>query len=234
MTLILFDVDGTLTATNACDAKCYALAFERVFGMPLPTTDWDQYVHATDSGIIHEVMEKLRGSKGTSEEIAAFERAFVEELEKEFAANPGGFNEIPGAKAILAAIHARPGFAAGIASGGMRASACYKLSRIGVDGMALPSSYANDDVTREGIARCAMARAEDPGEDVVYVGDGPWDVRTSAAIGMRFIGVTGDAAPEWTPLYNQGATVCIRDFQDQDAFFRAVESARTPQCPRPG
>ena len=228
MTLILFDVDGTLTATNACDAKCYAAAFEHVFGMPLPTTDWDEYEHATDSGIIHEVMMRVRGARAAASELDAFERRFVFELEAEFALNPKGFNEIPGARAILDAIAARPGMKAGIASGGMRASATYKLERIGVDAATFPGSYANDDVTREGIARCAIARAQDSGEDVVYVGDGPWDVRTSAAMGMRFIGITGDAHPD-SRLRARGATVCIENYADPEAFFEAVKLATVPE-----
>ena len=43
VTLVLFDIDGTLTATSAVDAQCYAAAFYRTFGFPLPTTDWDVY-----------------------------------------------------------------------------------------------------------------------------------------------------------------------------------------------
>jgi len=234
VTLILFDIDGTLTATNEVDAKCYATAFQRTFGRPLPTTDWDVYVFVTDTGIIHEVLEAERGSRATAAEIAAFERAFVEALEAEYAVNPGGFAEIPGAKAVLDAIEARSGMQAAIATGGMRGSGTYKLSRIGVDAPALPGGFSNDDDTREGVARCAVARADALAgahaatHDLVYVGDGPWDVRTSAAVGMRFIGISGDASGE--RLYAEGASVCLENYLDQDAFFRAVEDARVP-CP---
>lgn len=226
MTLVLFDIDGTLTATNACDAKCYARAFQRVFGSPLPSTDWDVYTKVTDTGIIHEVLEQMRGDCATQREIDAFEQAFVEALEAEYAVNPEGFKEIPGAKAILEAI-ARRGMRPCIATGGMRGSACYKLSRIGVDALALPSAFANDDTTREGIARCAIARADGDPHDVVYAGDGPWDVRTAANMDMRFIGIVGDAPED--RLLARGATVCLKDFLDQDAFFQAVNDATVPQ-----
>ena len=62
MTLILFDIDGTLTATSRCDADCYAAAFERTFSIPLPTTDWHAYKFVTDTGIITEVLETVRGA----------------------------------------------------------------------------------------------------------------------------------------------------------------------------
>lgn len=225
-TLILFDVDGTLTATNVPDAKCYAAAFAHIFGTPLPTIDWGVYVHCTDSGIIHEVIEKERGHNASQEELKAFERRFVFELEQEFADAPDGFQEIPGAAAILDAVATRPGLSAGIASGGMRASASYKLSRIGVDAALFPASFSNDSITREGIAECAIARADGSFDDVVYVGDGPWDVETSALLGMRFVGIGGDAEAE--KLYALGARVCLRDYSDPEAFFEAVRTTETP------
>lgn len=231
MKLILFDIDGTLTATNFVDAKCYAAAFEKTFGFPIPTTDWDEYVHVTDSGIIDEVLEKVRGCAALPREIDAFEQAFVRELEAEFAVNPGGFAEIPGAREILDAINSRPGMKAALATGGMRGSATYKLSRIGVDAAALPGGFSNDASSREGVARCAIARADGNAAplDLVYVGDGPWDVRTSANLKMRFIGISGDASSD--RMFALGASVCIENFLDQAAFFDAIEQAKVPVLP---
>ena len=228
--LILFDIDGTLTATNAVDAKCYASAFAEVFGIPLPTTDWDAYEHCTDFAIANEVLELQRGTRATEDELRRFEETFVRELEAEHAANPRGFAEIPGAKAILDAIAARPSMRAAVATGGMKGSACYKLACAGIDAAALPAGFANDGVSRKSIVRCAIARADGHahgGFDLVYVGDGPWDVKTSAAMGMRFIGIVGDARRE--RLYALGATVCLEDFRDQAAFFTAVETATAPR-----
>lgn len=227
MTLILFDIDGTLTATNFVDAKCYASAFGKIFGFPLPTTDWEFYTHCTDRAIIQETLEHHRGSAATSSEIDAFERQFVEDLEEEFAVNPGGFAEIPGAKDILEAIDARDNLRAALATGGMRGSACYKLSRIGVNGMAMPGGFSNDALTRADIARHAIASVNGEAADIVYVGDGPWDARTSASMGMRFIGIVGDASPE--PLKACGASICLHHFQDQEAFFEAVRVAEVPR-----
>lgn len=226
MTLILFDIDGTLTATNCVDAKCYASAFAAIFGFALPTTDWDVYTHCTDRAILQETVEKQRGTSATPAEVDAFERRFVADLEAEYAVNPTGFAEIPGAKRILEAIAARDGFRAALATGGMRGSACYKMGRIGVDATAMPGGFANDALTREGIARCAIERANGHTTDIVYVGDGPWDARTSAAMGMRFIGITGDASAE--RLSAHGASMFLQDYSDQDAFFDAVRDAQVP------
>jgi len=238
VTLILFDIDGTLTATSGVDEKCYAAAFERTFGLPLPTTDWDVYEHCTDFAIAREVVVSSRGVPPSAEECEAFEQAFVVELEKEYAVNPGAFNEVPGAKAILEAIDARSDMRAAIATGGMRLSACYKLSRIGVDATSMPAAFANDSERREDIARCAASRADgrrqggDRALDLVYVGDGPWDVKTSAAMNMRFIGIAGGASAD--RLRALGATVFLEDYSDQAAFWQAVRSASAPKMVQRG
>jgi phosphoglycolate phosphatase-like HAD superfamily hydrolase len=228
VTLILFDIDGTLAATNGVDAKCFASAFMKTFRCALPTTNWSAYEHCTDFAIAREVLLSLRGAPATPEENVEYERNFVADLEEEFATNPEGFREIPGAKAILDAINEREGFRAAIATGGMRSSACYKLSHIGVDATAMPAGFANDGFSREEIARCAIARANghsaDP--DLVYVGDGPWDAKTSAAMNMRFIGITGDAPRERLMAF--GAKALLKDYSDQGAFWRAVDEATTP------
>jgi len=239
-TLVLFDVDGTLTATNKVDAECYAAAFGRVFGFALPTTDWAAYAHVTDSGIIHETLEHAWGRPASADELAAFESAFVEALQEAHARCPDGFREIPGAAAILESIGARSDMAAGIASGGMRGSAYFKLACAGIRADALPGGFANDAVTRHGIVRCAITRcaAGRPAggsgvpaafHDIVYVGDGPWDVRTSADLGMRFVGVTGDG--QRARLHALGVAVCVEDYRNADAFFAALEAASSPRLP---
>lgn len=232
MTLVLFDVDGTLTATNAVDANCFAAAFRKVFEFPLVTTDWSVYVHCTDTGIIDEALEGRLGRPALQEEFDAFERAFVEELERTFAGSPEKFAEVKGAKAVLEALSAHPDMQPALASGGMRGSAKYKLSRIGVDAKDFPGAFANDSRERAGIARCAIGRCRGGGADVdvVYVGDGPWDFRTSAEMGMRFIGISCDGGRE--RLSSLGPCTILEHYADQEAFFTAVRTATVPTIQR--
>ncbi|MCP4644403.1 MAG: HAD family hydrolase [bacterium] len=231
MTLVVFDIDGTLTATCDCDADCYAAAFADVFGIPLPTTDWHVYEHVTDTGVMEEVLMKHRGTSPSPEEIDLFERTFEAKLRAEYAANPGAFGEVPGAKALLDDLAQREGFQVALATGGMRRSAQYKLSVAGIDAQRLPGGYANDSISREGIARHAIAAASNGNgaDDVVYVGDGAWDARTSAALGMRFVGITHESCPDL--LRATGGTVFIPDYADLEAFYDAVRAASVPVVP---
>jgi phosphoglycolate phosphatase-like HAD superfamily hydrolase len=226
--LVLFDVDGTLTCTTDCDLKCYAATLEKVFGMPLPSHDWHDYRHVTDSGIICELLEANRGRAATPEEMAHFEEEFATALRAEYEADPRAFAAVPGAVALFEDLVGR-GMRVALASGGMRRTALFKLACAGIDGTRVPGAFANDALTREGIARCAIERAGGSldDDDVVYVGDGLWDVRTSASLGMRFIGITRESCPD--RLSSGGATVCLEDYRDPEAFAVALRVATVPR-----
>lgn len=227
VTLVLFDVDGTLTATGDSDMKCYAATFEKVFGTPLPSIDWHSYTHVTDSGVLGEVLEQMRGSFVTTYELEQFEEAFVRELEAEYSANPASFTEVPGARALLEMIASRDEFCAALATGCMKGSALFKLSKIGVDGTSMPGSFANDAFSREEIVEGAIKRANTDTGHIVYVGDSPWDVRTAAALKLGFVGITKESSPQ--ELKAAGATVCLEDYSDPDAFLNALCGAPVPE-----
>jgi phosphoglycolate phosphatase-like HAD superfamily hydrolase len=194
--------------------------------MPLPSEDWNAYVHVTDSGVISEVLEGARGTGVTPEELEEFERVFLRELEIEYEKNPDAFAEIPGAKAMLEAIGQHDGMYAALATGGMKATALFKLSKIGVDGASMPGAFANDSVVREEIVKRTVQLAGFDTGDIVSVGDAVWDVRTSAALGLRFIGITKESSAE--RLQAAGATVCLEDYSNLQAFFDAVRTAQVP------
>ena len=227
MILILFDVDGTLTATGDSDMRCYSAAYTKTFGFTMPSHDWHDYEHVTDSGVLGELLERERGSFVTDEEMAQFEAALVAELEAEYAAAPEGFAEVPGARRLVEAVAASPDFAFSLATGCFRGSALFKLEKIGLNASEFAGGFANDSFSRVEIARTGIARAGVETQDIVYIGDGIWDARTSAALGMRYVGVTHEADEE--RLRAEGANVCLRDYNDLDAFFDAVRIAKVPE-----
>lgn len=226
MQLIVFDIDGTLTATNASDAECYTCAFESVFGTLLPTTDWRTYRYSTDSGIIAEIVDYAQGRQVTQEEIEAFEAAFTEELKAAHRTFPAGFAEVPGARSILEQLKNTDGVTVAIATGGLRKPALFKLAAIGIDGNAFPAGFANDSYERVEIIRHAIRRAQTETRDIVLIGDAPWDVRAAAIIGARFIGITWESSEQ--RLLEAGATVTLNDYANPDAFFEAVRAAGVP------
>lgn len=228
MTLILFDIDGTLTATSAADNGCFERAFERVFGFSLPTTDWSCYEHATDVAIIQEAA-RHRGELVAQADIERFEEAYLAELATAFARNPAAFAEVPGAAAILQAIAASQEFRAGLATGGMQRTATFKLSRIGVNTKDLPGAFANDARSRADIVRRAVGRANGEHARVVCVGDEVWDVRTAAELRVPFVGI--DCESDRSRLLAAGARTFLHNYLDAEDFFDAVRRAEIPILP---
>ncbi len=231
MRIILFDIDGTLTATTNADNGCYETAFARSFGFPLPTSDWHCYQHVTDMGIIQEVMKNTGRPPATMDAIDRFERIYESELAESFAQHPAGFIEIPGARRLLEALRKTEGVVAALSTGGMRRTALFKLRQIGVDGTAMQGAFANDAISRADIARMAIQRTGIAPTDIVYVGDGAWDVQTAAELGMRFVGVCREYSRD--RLTAADATTILDNYENLDAALAAIESAGVPCAPQP-
>lgn len=231
MRLILFDIDGTLTATSRIDHISYARAFSRTFGREIPSTKWNCYEHVTDVGILRELLDRERDAPLSAHEIERFEQNYRRELEFAFVRRPAEFRAIPGARDALRRLSSATDVCVGLATGGMRRTALFKLSRAGIDGDRMPGAFADDAISRAEIARTAIARSEIEPDDVVYVGDGVWDVRTAAELGMRFLGVCHESNP--ADLHMSGATTLITDYRDTNAFFHALETASVPVATNP-
>lgn len=235
--LALFDIDGTLTRTGWIDSRCFAGALNRVFGIDRVEEDWSAFRHVTDSHILPELVARRRGERPSEEETERFRREFLALLEAGRRAEPRLFGEIPGARKALRRLSREPGWVVGLASGGWRISALFKLGCIGVKGESYPAAFADDDETREGIIRAAHRRARlgegsvAPGparrfERVVYVGDGVWDARTCRALGLPLVGIGTGARAE--RLREEGVGQVLPDFEDFRRFRQALERAREP------
>jgi phosphoglycolate phosphatase-like HAD superfamily hydrolase len=224
MALVIFDIDGTLTATSDSDVLCYGRAFEKCFGFPPASLDWHDYEHVTDSGVAGEILESARGRFIDEEEIARFEKQFLFEIEQEYASNPEGFREIAGAVKMLEALSLMDEYQVALATGGMRATALFKLAQAGIDGQAYPAAFSNDDIQRSGIVRKAVERSGGRIEDAISVGDGLWDLRTAEELGIPFVGITHES--EADRLTAAGATTLVQDYSNLEVFLAALESAR--------
>jgi phosphoglycolate phosphatase-like HAD superfamily hydrolase len=67
--LAVFDIDGTLTDTEAVDTERFVSAFRQEFGLRLDELDWGAYPHATDSGITREVFQRTFSREPRLDEI---------------------------------------------------------------------------------------------------------------------------------------------------------------------
>jgi phosphoglycolate phosphatase-like HAD superfamily hydrolase len=231
MNLAVFDIDGTLVRSKAADGECYAEAWRIELGVEDVSPNTEDFRHSTDSGIAREIFLDRLGREGAEEETARLTHRFVELMRARARRSPAEFDEVPGAGAALARLLGDEGWAVAIATGCWRESALFKLSEAGFDLGDIPLATSDGLAEREAVVTLAVEKAKElHGRDgfgkVVYIGDGAWDCRAAASLGLPFVGVqdTRDAAP----LREAGAATVIRDYTDLDVFLAALEEARVP------
>lgn len=213
MNIALFDIDGTLTASNAIDSECRAEAFRDVFGFDL-NRNWDAYEHTTDRGIAIQALRE-RGRVATEHDLS-LDRARCVQLLTERMTN---LQEIVGAGAFLAALLARD-WRIALCTGAWGDSARLKLSRAGLP-LDLPLESCDDEISREGVLRRGIALVGGGSHDtVVSFGDAPWDVRAANTLHLPFIGIASGLRAQ--TLRRSGATEVFEDFSDAAGLFAAI------------
>lgn len=232
MKLAVFDLDNTLLQTGDVDRRCYSQSVADVFGIFDASTDWRDYTHVTDSGITREVVARHLSREPSTEELGRVIQRFVDLLTEEFGRNARAFAPLPGAREALEALPGEMGWQIAIATGGWRASAELKLTCAGLLQDGLLMGTADDAITREAIVRAAIEGARRRCDvasfsRIVSIGDGLWDVRTAASLGLPFIGIGPEDAPGLTGVRHR-----LRDYRDAAGLAGLLDVADIPAVHR--
>ena len=230
--LAIFDIDGTLTDTEAVDASCFASAVQIEFGIGHIDTDWSGYAHVSDAAVLSELVEAHRGRPPEPAEVAAFIAQFVRRLERSYRADPAAFAPVAGASPLLAHLREDPAWSVAIATGGWGESARLKLALGGFTDLDdVPFASSDDGRARGDIVGMAIDRAHrrDGGrkyERLVLIGDAVWDVDTAVRLGLPFLGVATDERA--VALRERGASAVVAGFRN---LSQIVELLHTVSCP---
>jgi phosphoglycolate phosphatase-like HAD superfamily hydrolase len=224
MKLVMFDIDGTLTASDVMDGECFVQAVREVFGFVDVNADWSTYRHCSDSGILEELFQARVGRSPMPEEISEVQAHFAKLLEASIAAQP--LKPIAGAGEMLESLLDDPDITVSLASGAWECSARLKLASAGLDYPQIPGAFADDAHAREEFMQASQQRAAEKSgregfDSVVYIGDGVWDVRASRNLGFAFIGI-GREPSRVERLRGEGADVIFPDFTQAGAFRAAL------------
>lgn len=192
-TLIIFDIDGTLTDTKAVDDYCFIEAFKATFNIDLEGIDWASLSNITDRGIAEEIIERETGKPLSSEGYQLLEKDLIVRLNNELVHNPSKFNAIDGAVDFFNLIKSSDDYVIGVATGACQKSALIKLGAGNIDITGIPFSNSNHSVTREGITERTIKEASKLFNtnftNIVYFGDGLWDYTTCNNLNIHFIGI---------------------------------------------
>jgi phosphoglycolate phosphatase-like HAD superfamily hydrolase len=227
--LAIFDIDGTLTATNVVDDECYLRAVAETFDLVGSDLNWAEAPHVTDGGLARWLCVRHLGRAPEPEELMALERRFVGILRAELARAPDRFAPVEGARDVFDHLRSH-GWRIALATGAWGASARTKLGAVGLTTTETPMACADDAESREDIVRLAWQRAEAQAgarfARVVSVGDAPWDVRTARSLGIPFVGIA--TGPRVEQLRAAGARTVLPHLADRTAVLAALAAATIP------
>ncbi|MBU3741547.1 MAG: HAD family hydrolase [Candidatus Kapabacteria bacterium] len=228
MDLIILDIDGTLTDTEHVDEHSIVGALEEVLGVSDLSTDWTMYRTSTDGGIVAEVVERVHGSV-RQEVVEDVTKRFYGMLEDHYTTSPDLFAPMPGARDVLATLR-EMGYCVAIATGCWRESALFKLRVAGIEHVGVPLATADDSHDRAEILRRAIDLAQQWNDiqgfrNIWYVGDGVWDARAAATLGIGFIGIA--AGQKADRLRAEGATIIVDAPADVTAVLRQSRARQT-------
>ncbi|MDB4905880.1 MAG: hypothetical protein JWO05_664 [Gemmatimonadetes bacterium] len=227
ITLVLFDIDGTLLLSDGAGRRAIHRALIEVFGSTGP--EKHRFDGKTDRQIVRELM-RLAGHEDPviDERMDALLERYVRYLTSELADPDHASRLMPGVPELLDALEQRDDVILGLLTGNLVEGARAKLSAVGIDHARFRvGAYGSDHEIRSELPGIAQARTRDlldiavHGEQVVVIGDTPADLTCGRTIGARAIGVaTGNYGVH--ELLELKPSAVFADLSDTDRVVSAI------------
>ena len=213
--LVLFDIDGTLIRSGGAGERAFARAFEMEFGIPNGTKDLP-FAGRTDSSIAREffVRQKIEPSE---KNFHRFFDCYVFWLEQLLGQIQG--RVLPGVESMLSRLSAlsEPPVI-GLLTGNIRLGAQIKLVHYGLWSHFQTGGFGDDHEDRNQIAVIARERGQQVmrrnlrGEEILVIGDTPFDIACAKAIGARALAVA-TGSYQLRQLQEHAPTWAVADLQ---------------------
>jgi len=230
--LILFDVDGTLIATNYTGRWVMSHALREVFGTD-GALDSISFAGKTDLGIITSVMA---GAGLSAEEISLGLPSVYESMTRHGGVRFFGDNLVPcsGVTTLLETLRTMPRITLGLQTGNVRETALLKLTAAGLDpSWFTVNAFGSDSSAREGLLPVAWRRAMKltdtsfSGHNTIVVGDTPGDIKSARANGARSLGVASGFC-SYSELAEARPDHLLSDLTDTDFVISILTSSDYP------
>ena len=223
-TLILFDIDGTLTRGGPAKVAFETAMFE-TYGTAGAVDSYD-FSGKTDPQIARDLLTEA----GLEDAViaAGLDRLwdrYIRELEVHIGDRP--MRLLPGVAHLIEALEAEPDVALGLVTGNIIRGARVKLESVGLAGYFAVGGYGSDDEIREHLPAIALERAFEawgvrfPAKSTVVVGDTPRDVACGKHEGTRTVAVATGRVPR-ERLETTGADAVFDDFSHVASVMEAL------------
>jgi len=229
--LILFDIDGTLIASNYAGRQVMSHALREVYGTD-GALDSTSFTGKTDLGIITGVMA---GAGLTIDEINAGLPRVYDSMAKEGGTQFSEDNLVPcpGVIPLLGSLLASSQVVLGLQTGNARPTALQKLQAAGLDPAWFTAcAFGSDSSTREGLFPVAWRRAEKltgssfSGHNTIAVGDTPGDIAAARANGAGSLGVASGFC-RYSELAEAGPDYLFHDLADTDNILSILTESKS-------
>lgn len=224
MTVLFWDIDGTLLTTGKAGVPAWEEAVREVVGHDFQLSSF-RVAGLTDYQIAVRTFEML-GVDPAPETVARMVRRYEELLPRELPKKRG--RVLPNVREILESLRHRGDVRSYLLTGNTRGGARAKLTHYDLFDYFPDGAFAEDTSDRRAIAAraLALARAAGPVNEgsVFVVGDTPHDIDCAHAIGARTVAVaTGGYTLD--ELESHQPWKAFAELPPPDAFVRLIEEA---------
>lgn len=223
LSLILFDIDGTLLLSGGAGVRAMTRAFEDVFGVP-DAFHGIEVAGRTDTFLVSSALARA-GLRNSADDHQRFRQVYVSALRTEIQ-HPGNgrYGIMPGVQRLLEHVNGEPGFHLALLTGNYEPAAFTKLAHFGLRSFFEWGAFGEESEDRNELGRVALQRAKErvvPAVAVsraIVVGDTPHDIACARAIGARALGVaTGSHSVE--QLQAAGADIAVASLDDTERMI---------------
>ncbi len=192
--LILFDIDGTLIASNFAGRQVMGIALENVYGTAGALERYS-FAGKTDLGIISDLLT------GAGLDIPTIQSSLPRLYDSMAEHGRLHFREnalipCPGVNLLLAALLEDSRVVLGLQTGNIQPTALQKLRAAGLDPKWFPvGAFGSDSAERKGLLPVAWRRAARltgqafTGHNTIVIGDTPGDIQSAKANGALAVAV---------------------------------------------
>jgi phosphoglycolate phosphatase-like HAD superfamily hydrolase len=217
--LVLFDIDGTLVHTGGAGTKAFSKTFSHIFGLH-HGAERMRFAGRTDVSLVREFFQ-IHGVPASPGHFRDFFGTYVFWLDHVVAESTGG--ECAGVTRFIHDLLALPQPPMlGLLTGNIRLGAEIKLRRFGLWDFFVMGGFADDHEDRNHIAVAALQRGRrvldtqlQP-QEIVVIGDTPFDVRCGKFIGAKTLAVATGGA-KFEELKTHGADWTVETLADIEA-----------------
>ena len=225
MTLLLFDIDGTLVSTGVAGGDAMGRAFEEIHGVPDAFAGIEMS-GKTDPAILREAWEAA-GINPAERDLQAFHDSYVRHLQDTLNEPDRPRHLKPGLPGLLDKMAARSDVVLGLLTGNVVAGAQYKLESFGILHYFRIGAYGSDSEDRNALVPVAQLRARQycvtyiAPERTFVIGDTPRDIDCARAHGVQAVAVaTGNYSLE--DLQAHQPDLCFADLGNQQAVLESL------------